>query len=218
MRKRLETTMATEVFIWDNKYNTGHASMQIGNQYISFHPDEADLMALLTKAHPTTKKDRFESDCRKSNSMPTDTVRLYELHEHEMLDYYSVALKTSRYSFWNMNCSTICGKLLILGFTQRIADHWSFEEIYEKLKWSFFTPKQYRSRNLHGRVTEHAIKFVDESLLSAARVPKTLRTKSVQRFLLASVATTTFQRLFVWTPGEVLAMANYISEHEHHLA
>lgn len=215
-----------KVYIMDNSRHTGHAAMELEDgTYISFHPKTESALGPIVQSYPAGFSQRLADDieppdyCSPARYEVTDTVRIYGLDERAMADALEHMRTSERYQLFTMNCSTIVAKLLIVGTGETIlGDHVSMTEwrLSEHAK-QFFGRK---SENLHGRLTERAIGVAESAVLSVVRTmaaeSKGVRMprRTVLPFFTAAVmAADVLVRDFVWTPGEVLHLAEYIKEH-----
>lgn len=218
--------MAT-VFILDNSKHTGHAAMELDNgKYVSFRPKTEDNWGPIVKSYAGEFSDSLADDVESPDGVRppryriTEEVRLRGLNEEAMSHAYEHMRGHTRYQFFTMNCSTVVAKLLIVGSGHAIIDgqlalmSWRLQDHAHQ----FFGN---RDQNLHGRLTERAIGIAEsavKTLLRAMEAESRIGARPQPRSILplvtaAVVSADVVVRDFVWTPGEVQRLAEYIDEH-----
>lgn len=218
--------MAT-VYILDNSKHTGHAAIELNDgTYVSFHPKTQSEWGPVVRSYQGEFSDSLADDTESSdwNTPPrykvTERVRVRGLDEDAMKHAYHSMCERTSYQLFQMNCSTVVAKLLIVGAGHAILDGhvsvltWRLHEHAE----NFFGR---RRANLHGRLTERAIGIAESSVMAIMRTMEAEKRMGrhpqarpiLQLVTAAIVAADVVVRDFVWTPGDVLSLAEYINEH-----
>lgn len=107
------------VYVWlarktEDGKNVGHASMKVGNTYMSWWPDET---AGLTGDFYPIRNKSFRSDCDAEGCTPDHTIYLDGLNEKTILDWWAgfglvengalLAGPLPRYNLTGQNCSSV---------------------------------------------------------------------------------------------------------------
>ncbi len=111
--------MAVKVHVWPkNGNNVGHASLQVGSDYISYWPDEGvgkkDVKKKASQA--PAYMTHYLDDVRAESNKHAITVILNGLDEEAILDYWTkIRSDGIRYQLKNHNCSHVVAACLYEG-------------------------------------------------------------------------------------------------------
>lgn len=112
--------MTAIVYIWKNSPNdTGHASLQIDNEYVSFWPKgaaKAKTDIKFGEMHEAVYPKSYRADCRLERKEADKIININGLDEQKMIEFWLRFKKqSSKYNMLKSNCSTVVASLLESG-------------------------------------------------------------------------------------------------------
>lgn len=226
--------MAT-VYIWKTTQHTGHASIAIGGDYISFHPNlsrNASLsreeklwylrnsnVSLLDVAEHTfdpffTSKD----DDLETYGSPVSTIPISGLDEDSVAEYLKGDFDNdhARYGLRSCNCSSVVATLLLLGKHQYVNDGSWAGILITKLAHMhqiLYSDHSRDAQEYHGRRFEEVGDHIEHMAPVFVRFAARRGAPISKAFSLIVGGLDFSRRAFFWTPGDVLHLAMYFRDH-----
>lgn len=214
--------MAT-VYVFDNDHGTGHAALELDDgRYVSFGPLGASKLGPVLNSYPGRFSKSLSDDIESPDGYAPAPYRLTEhltlpgLDETAMEEAFERMVGHTRYNLYQMNCSTVVAKLLMVGATEAIVGGHVSQQMWRLQTHAahFFGRRHDR---LHGRLTEHAIEISEGAAKAALQTMGAARSRQrvpILAFITAAtVVADVVAREFIWKPGDVLELAGYIKEH-----
>lgn len=227
--------MAT-VYIWKSTHHTGHASIDIGGYYISFHPNlsnnrtltheeklcysrNSDASLLDVAEHSFDPMFTSYHEDVTTYGEPVNVVSISDLDEESVAAYIREEFDKDHpaYGLSSCNCSSVVATLLFLGKHQYVDDGSWVGSLITKMRHLhkiLYDDHSGDLQNHHGRrfeaVGDHIEHIVPVIVRQAAR-PRAPMAKVFSAIVGALDFT---RRAFFWTPGDVLHLAIYFRDHQ----
>jgi hypothetical protein len=190
--------------------------MAIEDQYVSNAPAGGISIAIFLPFNrvPSRDKPSLAGD-QEEHGKYTNKIELANMDTSAMLDTYHEMGGSTRYNFWDLNCSTIVAKLLLAGYTHKLLGVPFFDDLILKIQSGtmFAGIEQtigHRIDTSHRRYLEHGLSIVESALMFASRG----RAKpNVTKMLVSGFSSDVASRALIWYPGQVLLLAKYLKEH-----
>lgn len=194
------------VYIWGRLDPTGHVSIGTENDYFSFHPSDRDWMedARGTPAFLGSWEDDVAAHGR------PEAIRINCLSE-ELANREIAAFRQDErnqrltYKLFSTNCSSTTASILLAAAEQRIDTHKTMNQLLLSLKR---TPMHHD----HGRATELLLEWTEDFTVMCARGR---RLGKLGKFLGPLLLVDLAIREFVWSPGNVKALARDFASHNY---
>lgn len=233
--------MAT-VHIWDNKEHTGHCSIAIAGDYISFHPNlshdrslsndeifeynqrqHVNLVDIADHTFPSAFTS--ENQDHERYGFPMNTVELHNLDEDFVGEYLVSSgghpshfdQDHQNYCLRSCNCSTVVAGLLLLGKHQYADDSSFITTAITKMRHLnkiTYDDSHHTARDYHDRRYEHLADQLEQKLPMAYMAARRTRGRAGMIASSFVMALDFARRAMVWTPGDVLHLALHIREHD----
>lgn len=223
------------VYIWDTKKITGHASIEIGGEYVSFHPNLSNDSRLSRHQIVSYNKNSrismseigmneylpFFSTINEDKELGDKLCARIELRGLDE-NYVSQYLKSdfdsdhSRYQLFKCNCSTVVAHLLLLGSHRFVRDHSFMGTMITKMANLNAILYQGESRDVqhnHRRRFDEIADALEQVAPAFGRFIVRPNAPIVKSAAAIVAAIDFVRRELTWTPGDVLHLAEYLRDH-----
>lgn len=208
------------VHVWDNHRGTGHASMQIGDQYVSFHasPEVPSSRVLSGDSVEPEYAEAYEEDKARFHDTLVESVKLRGLEGRGGLDEramlgYCASHRPERYRLYFKNCSTLCTKLLHVGAAGS-TEPGLLSDVARRVRLAYEELSSAFSGGRGGWVSGLSVDNVVSTFETIAARMKTPHRRTTAEVELNAIilAGGILLRQFVCTPGQVLTYAKILSK------
>ena len=197
----------TTVYFWRQLDLTGHVSVGIEDNYMSFHPKNRNWIADVVGT-PGYLVDMSEDEDK--YGAPRKTIRINWLDTDAMNSIIQtfdrlIERDDLDYSLAGRNCSTLAMELLCGGASEVFSSQKSLSQLISSLVRSPF-------KHDHGRLLELAREVVEDVGIVCMRRGRIGR---LGAFLAPAILVDLATREFVWAPGDVEKFATKLATQNH---
>jgi hypothetical protein len=201
----------TTVHIWGRLDQTGHVSVSFADEYMSFKPAFVHKLSADIAGGEAMVVEDVDLDIR-AHGQPVQNIKIDWLGAERMSAckdriVAECASRRRKYNLFGTNCSSVAVELLSAGANWHFNAHKTMSELWSELQRRPF-------RHDHGRALEIIREVIEDGAFHCKlRSSVGSRAKALIPVLLCTDIAT---RILCWSPGDVIAYARELAQHNVH--